>query len=283
MIVMRVRVRHITGSGHLRISIASGWSAQGGSTQHFVSLTNRLNDRGIPTRFYGPHDWHRDKCQSDHIQNIRLDQPDDVLISHFLDLNDAVKELKKVVLNCHEGPKLYPLEGRDLSVYDEVVYVSDRQRTAQGVSHPNRIIPPSVNLDPRPRTDRRRGQVGVIGSIDRNKQTHIAVETALADEPKNTKVLIIGKATDQEYFSEKIKPLLSNKRVRILPPYDDKNRMYDMVDAVYSASLTETYGLVLAECMMLDIPFHDLNSACQGNEFWTEDEKVDAWLELLKS
>lgn len=279
---MRLRVRLIIRSGPLRVSIASGWSAQGGSTHHFIALTNRLNERGIPTRFYGPHNYHLDKCQSDHIQKIRLDQPDDVLIGHFLDLNEAVKELSKVVLNCHESPGLFSLEGKDLSIYEEVVYVSERQREAQGISHPNRIIPPCVNLVAKARSPRRRGQVGVIGSIDRNKQVHVAVESALENEPKDTKVLIIGKTSQKEYFSEKIKPLLSNKRVKILPPYDDKNQMYDMVDAVYSASKSETYGLVLAETKMLGIPYHDLNGASEGNEYWTEEEKIDAWKTLLE-
>ena len=57
----------------MKVKIVSGWSNPGGSTAHHISLTNLLNDNGYDCTFYGPHDWHKDKCKSANIQECRLD------------------------------------------------------------------------------------------------------------------------------------------------------------------------------------------------------------------
>jgi len=46
------------------VKIVSGWSNRGGSTFAFINLTNALNKAGYDTTFYGPHEWHLDKCKS---------------------------------------------------------------------------------------------------------------------------------------------------------------------------------------------------------------------------
>lgn len=51
------------------VKILSGWSNKGGSTFAFINLTNELNKNGIDTTFYGPHNWHLDKCKSGLLDN----------------------------------------------------------------------------------------------------------------------------------------------------------------------------------------------------------------------
>ena len=68
------------------------------------------------------------------------------------------------------------------------------------------------------------------------------------------KVLLYGKVTDHAYFEEFIKPLMEN--IVICDHEDDKNKMYNSVDAVYHTSKFETYGLVEAECKLAKVPFN---------------------------
>ena len=46
------------------VKIISDISHVGGSTIILINLTNLFNSKGIDTTFYGPHDFHMDKCKS---------------------------------------------------------------------------------------------------------------------------------------------------------------------------------------------------------------------------
>ena len=83
------------------VKILSGWSNKGGSTFAFIKLTNELNNAGIDTTFYGPHEWHLDKCKSGLLNNNFKTNKDDILIVHFLNLGQR-PDVKKVILSCHE-------------------------------------------------------------------------------------------------------------------------------------------------------------------------------------
>ena len=65
------------------VKIVSGWSNRGGSTFAFINLTNELNKAGYDTTFYGPHEWHLDKCKSALMTELKINK-DDTLIFHFL-------------------------------------------------------------------------------------------------------------------------------------------------------------------------------------------------------
>ena len=65
------------------VKLLSGWSNPGGSTHHHIALTNLLNSKGVECVFYGPHDYHLDKCKSDTLDKLQLG-PEHILISHFL-------------------------------------------------------------------------------------------------------------------------------------------------------------------------------------------------------
>ena len=45
------------------VKIVSGISMSGGSTIILINLTNLFNSKGIDTTFYGPHDFHLNKCK----------------------------------------------------------------------------------------------------------------------------------------------------------------------------------------------------------------------------
>ena len=49
------------------IKIISGWSNLGGSTESFIKLCNLFNDNNLECVYYGPHNYHLDKCKSDHL------------------------------------------------------------------------------------------------------------------------------------------------------------------------------------------------------------------------
>ena len=66
-----------------KIKFISGWSNPGGGTIHQIALTNLLNDNGFDCTFYGPHEWHLDKCRGELHRDFSLDK-DDILISHFI-------------------------------------------------------------------------------------------------------------------------------------------------------------------------------------------------------
>jgi len=264
-----------------KVRILSGWSNPGGSTVAFINLTNLLNKSGIDTTFYGPHSWHLDKCRSEHTSRLDISDHEDVLIAHFVPLNDNKFPLKKVILSCHETI-LYPLKDYPMGAVDVIQYVSNWQRDWHGVDHPSEVIPNIISVGER-KGSHKRGAVGIIGSIDSHKQTALAIQSALESEPKDTRILIFGSVTSEEYYQEYVKPLLkNNNRVRIVGKYDDKTVMYNMIDAVYHASRAETYGLVRHECEQHGIPFNDLFGSSKHSEYWTDEKILEAWKKCLE-
>lgn len=85
-----------------KIKIISGWSNPGGSTTSFINLCNYMNANGMDCTFYGPHDYHRDKCKSGHIAEAQVNQKDEILIIHYLKFPERPEASKKVILACHE-------------------------------------------------------------------------------------------------------------------------------------------------------------------------------------
>ena len=269
------------GSGHSVgiVRILSGWSNPGGSTVSFINLTNLLNEAGINTIFYGPHNWHLDKCKGANTQKLDISDGEDILIAHFVPLKDERTPLKNVIFSSHET-NLFPLKDYNLIAVDKVHFVSEKQREWHGLDHPSVVIPNIVSVGKR-RGNHKRNAVGVIGSVDSHKQTALAIEAALESEPKSTKVLIFGAVTNEEYYKEHVKPLLENKRVRFAGKYDNKDVMYNMIDAAYHSSKNETYGYIKHECSMHGIPFTDLFNSSAHSEYWEPGRILEAWKKLL--
>ena len=252
----------------MKVKLVSGWSNPGGSTVHHIGLTNLLNENGIDCTFYGPHEWHMDKCKSAHISECKL-TVHDTLISHFIQV--PTTNVKKHILSCHET-NLFPLQQIPTAGYDVIQYVSNFQREWHGINHPFKIIPPRVEKIKWKFTPSQ--CAGVIGSIDEHKQTHKAIQQAF-DEGFD-RVLLYGQITDLPYFEKYIQPLMG--RVEIRNHVDDKEAMYGSVEAVYHASKRETYGLVEAECKLAGVPYRGVENS---PEILTDEEILERWKSVL--
>jgi len=253
-----------------KIKLISGWSNPGGSTIHHINLTNLLNANGYDCTFYGPHEWHLNKCKSGRLNECTISVHDTV-ISHFIQV--TTKNIKKHILSCHES-NLFRLKDIPHSHYDVIQFVSNRQKQYHSINHPSVIIPPVVEKFDW--TAPKANRAGIIGSIDAHKQTHISIEQALEDG--YDEVYVFGQITDLHYFSEKVHPLLNSKIV-IKNHYDNRQEMYSLVDAVYHNSKYETYGLVEAECKLNNIPFY---GNCNNPELLSEEEILKRWKTVLE-
>jgi len=286
------------------IKLVSSWTRPGGGTVAHINLTNLLNENGFDCTFYGPHDWHLDKCKSALLQEALLG-PEDILISHFIKVPSEVK-CKKHILYCHEKD-LFPLKEIPLEEYDVIAFVSNGQKKWQGVNHPSVIIPPLVKKVEW--TNPNNGVAGVVGSVDRNKQTHLSIERAFKDG--FSRVILFGEVNDKEYYDEQVVPVIAKahyptlsksvnsrkfenqglrsqaenmdsfkgkQEVILAGHLNDPEEMYRNVSAVYHTSLSETYGLVEAECKLSGIPF---NGPSNNQEILSEEEILDRWKRIL--
>lgn len=59
----------------------------------------------------------------------------------------------------------------------------------------------------------------------------------------------------------------------------DRDALYGQISEVYHSSLSETYGLVEAECRLSGIPF---NGKSNGQEILSEEEILEKWESILK-
>jgi len=254
-----------------KIKLVSAWTRPGGGTVAHINLTNLLNENGYDCTFYGPHNWHLDKCKADSLDKCLLG-PNDILISHFIQVPGEVK-VKKHILYCHEKD-VFPLKEVSLAQYDLIVFVSNSQKEWQGVNHPSTIIPPVVDtlnwVNPENRV------AGVIGSIDKNKQVHKSIERAI--NAGYEKILLFGELNDTPYYNESVAKLVKSGKVVMMGHEDDREAMYGQVSEVYHSSLSETYGLVEAECRLSGIPF---NGASNGQYVLEKEEILERWKKAL--
>lgn len=258
------------------IKIISGWSKPGGSTCHHIWLTNTLNEQGYDCTFYGPHDWHLDKCKSGKIGDGVSIHPNDAVVGHFIPADAITKvQSRRRIYSCHESPALSPVRDMNLDGIDVVHFVSEHQRRAQGVEHEQVIIPPHVEKISWTAPGNKKA--AVIGSIDSNKHPRQAIENAMKDGFE--RILLFGKVNDTKYFTNHILPYVAVGAVEIRQHEDDREKMYNQVDAVYHASHSETYGLVEAECKASGIPYN-------GAEFLPEPmedkEIIQKWKDILE-
>ena len=254
-----------------KVKIVSSWTRPGGGTVAHISLTNLLNDNGYDCTFYGPHDWHLDKCKADTIDKCSVG-PDDILISHFIQVPAEAKP-KKHILYCHEK-HIFPLKEVPLAQYDCVVFVSNSQKERQGVNHPSVIIPPPVR---KIKWENPNNNVaGIVGSVDKNKQTHTSIHRAIKDG--FSKIMLFGEVTDKMYFSQQVEPVLANYDVVLAGHQDDPEAMYAQISKVSHSSLSETYGLVEAECRRSGIPF---DGATNSPHILDNKEILELWKKVL--
>lgn len=271
------------------VAIITGWSNIGGSTECYVNLTNALNENGLNTILVGPHKWHLDRCNGKLLADVNGDTATNV-IWHFMRITSDIPLLKNSnsILSCHEtiyNPifKSYAPQIAN-GLFDHFHFVSDRQREWQiaqvGIkSNKSMHVIPNL-LDPKLSKERRSPSKkvgGVIGSLDRHKQTHISIEKALDDGCEIVRVF--GNNSDPDYVRDYVSPLLNDPRVLFHGSIDDKNKMYASVSDVYHYSSNETWGYIQAECEYLNIPFHT-NLANNINPI-SNDNILDMWKDIL--
>ena len=259
-----------------KVKVLTGFSEKGGSTYAISRLVNFFNKKGIETVLYGPHDYHLNICKSDLHSNFNF-EPDDILITHFVDLQKR-PNVKKVVLFCHEKnifevSKLQPH-------WDEVVFLNKKQRNYHnGYNGKHSIIPNFNDMYEVIKTKDSVGVTGIIGSIDYNKQTHVSIQRALKDGYK--KIILFGVVTDKKYYEEYVKPLVDGVTVIEYGFLEDKIKMYSMIESVYQSSLSEVASLVKDECEMTNTKFFGVPSIENDGEKFDNEEIFNKWKKLL--
>jgi len=265
-----------------KIKIFSGWSNPGGSTVAFINLTNLLNEKGHDCTFYGPHEWHLDQCKSGGPEDFEPEETDIVII-HFMSFEESAPFVaEKIILSCHET-NLFPLKEMNLQGIDFVHFVSNSQKEWHDIDHPSVVIPNVLSKLSKRVFDAPRNAVGVIGSIDAHKRTDVAVRQALKQNPIGTKVRVFGTVTDQPYFNTVMQPLLDEHPcVEMMGHEDDKQKMYDKIDAVFHASKRETFNYIKAECSLIGIPYFGVTDANADVDYLTSESVYELWEEALE-
>ena len=258
------------------VKIISGWSNRGGSTFVFINLVKSLNEAGYDATFYGPHEWHLDKCKSGLLKDF-VPHKDDVVISHFLRLPQRLP-VKKFILSCHEK-NIFEVSQMP-PIWDEVVFLNEKQRNYHhGYTGKYRIIPNlKEQLQKTPKTPKTKGVIGIIGSIDENKQTHVSIHKALGDGFK--KIMLFGNITDQNYYNNYVKPLIGENVIE-RGFIGDKQQIYDSVEGVYLSSNSEVASLVKDECETTGTKFYGSKATEHDIKNLSNKEIISEWVKLL--
>jgi hypothetical protein len=259
------------------IKIVSGYSEKGGSTSAFIDLTNEFNNRGIDTTFYGPHQWHLDKCKSGLLNDGFVVNPDDILICHFLQLPSR-PVAKKVILHCHE--KWWFKVGEVKQYWDSVVFLHDAHREYHSSYTGPFTIIPNLKPDLKP-IDKPELELvaGIIGAIEDRKQTHLSIQRALADGCK--KIKIFGHINDQAYYEKFVQPLL-NDSIEIVGFSTNKQEMYNSIGRVYHSSKGEVACLVKDECWLTNTSFFGNEETNNIVSPLSNDEVFELWKQTLE-
>jgi len=259
------------------IKIISGWSNKGGSTFAFINLTNALNKAGIETTFYGPHTWHLDKCKSGMLDETLTINNDDTLICHFIQLPNK-PNAKQVILSCHEKDVFEV--GKIKQYWDEVVFLNEKQRDYHSSYNGKYSIIPNLRevLIKKDKTPENEKIAGVIGSFDENKQTHVSIQRAFSEGYE--KVILFGNVSDPNYYNKFVKPLISDNVIEY-GFESDKQKVYDMVGAVFLSSKSEVASLVKDECETTGTKFYGNSATDHDVKELSNDEIIKEWIKLL--
>jgi hypothetical protein len=258
------------------IKIATGYSEKGGSTSAFIDLTNELNKRGYETTLYGPHNFHMGKCKSDMLGNIVINE-EDILICHFLQLPNR-PSAKKVILMCHE--KWWFMVGDIKQYWDIAVFLHDNHREYhskyQGLSEMIPNLKPDLISVEKNELDL---VAGIIGAIEDRKQTHKSIQRAMTDGC--TKIKLFGHISDQTYYDEHVKPILTDE-VELVGYTTDKQVMYDSIGRVYHSSKGEVACLVKDECYLTNTKFFGNEETENEVSKLSNDEIINKWIKLFE-
>lgn len=265
------------------IKILTGYSGQGGSTFAFINLTNVLNKIGYPTIFYGPQDYHLKKCKYGRVLNEYKEEFNERLIVHFGDFKKRPEHAKLVILCCHEKGE-YEVND-EKRFWDECVFLNEEHKKYHSnYTGPYRIIP---NLRQKikkiEKSPEAKKCAGVIGNIDKNKQTHISIQRALDDGYE--KVYLFGKVSDKyvDYDQTFVKPIIEKYPNQVIRKgfLENKSEMYAMIDAAYLSSISEVAPLVRDECETTGTIFRGVESCYGATTLMSNTKIINAWIDVL--
>jgi hypothetical protein len=259
-----------------KVKILTGFSEKGGSTTSFINLTNALNENNFDCTLFGPHTWHLDKCKSGMLNNVTFEDTD-IVICHFLDLQQR-PNASKVFLSCHEK-NLFKV-GEKKQYWDKAVFLNQTHRDYHSSYEGQYEIIPNLKENLLPSNKKGIEKIaGVIGSIDRNKQTHVSIQRAIKDNCE--KIYIFGQVTDNNYFENDVKPLIDNITVVFYGVHNNKQEMYDMIGRVYQSSLSECASLVKDECFITQTEFYGNQNINHDTTNLNNNEILNKWIKLF--
>ena len=274
-----------TNNGMIRI--LSGWTGPGGSTTAFINLVNKMNDAGHKSVLHGIIYYPQGRCAFEPItEELDYKRRDKVIVHYppnIASRHPFIKpDCKVSVFSCHETTVI-DLNNINLEVFDWVQFVSPLQQEYHNISHPNQIVIPNfmTKLLPNFKTCDE-PTAGIIGSVDRNKGTHISIQRALDDGFK--KILLFGLPTDKEYWEDVVKPMVDGKIVNFVGVCEDQQQMYDMITDCYLSSERECLPFVVGECEMTDTKFHGIFGRAYLNQkfIYSDEEIMTKWKYILK-
>lgn len=255
------------------IKIISGFSSMGGSTEAFINLTNSLNEKGYETCFYGPHEYHLDKCNSKLIKEISF-KGSDIFICHYT--KDIPFIGKKKIFSCHERKNFFNLNDI-VDELDVVHFVSEQQKNEHSLNIDSFVLPniiQDIKIIDKPNIK----VGGIIGTIFPTKNTHVSILEALKDGCE--KVLIYGNIGHENYFKEYILPLVDNKKVFYCGWVIDKSKIYSSLTDVYHYSQTETWGYIEGECYVTGTNFHKSENL-KNFSFMKNEDIINKWINII--
>lgn len=225
--------------------------------------------------FYGPHPYHLGRCKSQTVENCAVNEENEILLVHFFNIPHRPEKSKKVILSCHEK-EIFPVK-KIKSFWDEIVYVSNSQMFWQGV--PGTVIPNVITPIQRNREDKSTNIAGIIGTIDRNKNTHISIQRALADNCD--KVILFGIVTDNVYWEQDVKHLIDGNKVIFKGYVDNRDEMYSSIDVVYQSSDSECASLTSQECKSAGIEFRGNKNIEEVTTLVSNSDILEKWKKVL--
>lgn len=258
------------------VKIVSGYSLPGGSTTALINLTNYFNQNDINCMFYGPHNWHLDKCKSDLIENLKWGK-DDTVITHFLTLPKR-PPVKRVILSSHE--KWWFKVGDIEKYWDTCIFLHEEHKKYHNQYQGESVIIPNLKENLLP-SDKSKVQniAGIIGSIEERKQTHISIKRALDDGCD--KILLFGKINDPNYYDSYVKKYVDDAKVINMGYSTNKQEIYDSIEKVYHSSLGEVACLIKDECYLTNTQFFGNEETTHEVSKLTNQEILELWKQTL--
>ena len=276
-IVFDVLNSEFTKNEKQKIKIISGYSEKGGSTVAQINLTNFLNNNGYDCTFYGPSDYHIDKCKSAFSNELIFDS-DDILLCHVMNFQER-PPVKQVIYCSHE--KWWFDFSKVFWYWDESVFLHQQHKDFHENYTGNYTIIPNLKENLRSKNKEELDLVaGIVGSIEDRKQTHISIERALNDGCE--KVYLFGQIGDKTYFENYVEPKIDNTKVILVGHTTDKQSMYDSIGRVYHSSKGEVACLVKDECYLTGTKFFGNKETENEVSTLTNEEILKLWKKIFE-